>query len=154
MSAKELERIGNVDSLEEILEDIIDEKAKSFIPTAMEELKSILIRSSKIAEHRILQLNRYDREQILEQKKSFLTKINGINADLEEVFGDWCVKIESNKAQAICELRGYYRDYLQLSEKEGVKTHFETRSVSTARWFFIQHCLYQKKNIKYDNRKL
>ena len=27
MSAKELERIGNVDSLEEILEDIIDEKA-------------------------------------------------------------------------------------------------------------------------------
>lgn len=142
LSKADLNRIGNIDTLKELFEDVIDEKdilleekAKSFVPTAMNELRGDLLRTRKISERRILQLNRYDREQILEQKKAFLTQINGINSDLESIFGEWTVKIESNKAQAIRELRGYYRDYLQLSEKEGIKTHFETKSVSTAKWF-------------------
>ena len=142
VSKEELIRIGNIDALRELFEDVIDEKdtlldekAKNFVPTAVEELKGELVRTKKISERRIVQLNRYDREQILEQKKAFLTQINGINSDLEEVFGNWCVKIESNKSQGIRELRGYYRDYLQLTEKEGIKTHFETKSTSTAKWF-------------------
>lgn len=142
LSKEDLNRIGNMDTLKELFEDVIDEKdilleekAKSFVPAAMNELRGDLLRTRKIAERRILQLNHYGREQILEQKKAFLTQINGINSDLESIFGEWSVKIESNKAQAIRELRGYYRDYLLLSEKEGIKTHFETKSVSTAKWF-------------------
>lgn len=142
VTSEDLIRIGNIDALREMFEEVVDEKdelleekAKNFVPTAMEELRGELVRTKKISERRIVQLNRYDREQILEQKKAFLTQINGINSDLEEIFGNWCVKIESNKAQGIRELRGYYRDYLQLTEKEGIKTHFETKSTSTAKWF-------------------
>ncbi|MBR3772742.1 MAG: hypothetical protein IKL07_10795, partial [Clostridium sp.] len=142
VTSEELLKIGNIDGLRDLFEEIVDEKdtlleekARNFVPTAMEELRGELVRTKKISERRIVQLNRYDKEQILEQKKAFLTQINGINSDLEEIFGNWCVKIESNKAQGIRELRGYYRDYLQLSEKEGIKTHFETKASSTAKWF-------------------
>lgn len=142
ISANELVELGNIDYLQELFEEVVDdkdllleEKSKTFVPTAMEELRAVLNRTCKMTERRILQLNRYDREQILEQKKAFLTQINGINSDLESIFGNWCVKIETNKANAIREIRGYYRDYLLLTEKEGIKTHFETRSVSIAKWF-------------------
>lgn len=140
--SKDLLAIGNIDALRELFEEIVDEKdllleekARTFVPTAMEELRAFIIRTKELTERRILQLNRYDREQLLEQKKMYLSQINGINSNLEELFGGWCVKIESNKSQAVRELRGLYRDYLQLSEKEGIKTHFETRPVSTAKWF-------------------
>lgn len=142
LTKEELLAIGNVDALKDAFEEVVDEKdqvlkekAATFVPTAMDELRGFILRTREITERRILQLNRYDREQLLAQKKSFLTQINGINSDLEQLFGGWCIKIESSKSQAIRELRGLYRDYLQLSEKEGIKTHFETRPVSTAKWF-------------------
>ncbi|SFR55328.1 dynamin family protein [Anaeromicropila populeti] len=137
-----LSEIGNMEEITEIFnevvevkEEILEEKAGSFVPTAMEELRAKLIRIEKNSERRIMQLNRYDREQILEQKKQFTSQIHAIESNLEEIFGTWCAKIENNKTQAIRDLRGYYRDYLQLSEKEGIKTHFETKAVSTSRWF-------------------
>ncbi|MDD6207026.1 MAG: dynamin family protein [Clostridiales bacterium] len=142
INAEFLKELGNMDQIKAIYQDVIAhkddmllEKANSFVPNAEEELKTQLIRLQKLAEKRSSQLKRFDREEIVEQKNQYTEQVNKINMKLEEIFGEWCMKVENNKTQALRDLRGYYRDYLQLNEKEGSTTHFETSKVSNAKWF-------------------
>lgn len=155
-----LKEIGNLDKVKEIFEQVVDSKevvlttkAKNFIPNARKELKSKLLMLQKLSQKRILQLTEYDREQMLEQKKKFTSQINGINLHLEEIFGNWCTKIEDNKMEALHNLRSFYRDALQMNEKEGVKTHFEIENISAARWYKPWTWGKTKKQIySYDER--
>lgn len=142
VTAAMLRKIANFEVLNKMLDQIIDskddllkEKADSFIPNAKEEVKIELIRLKQFAEARISQLNNYDREELVEKKRSYNQKINGINTKLETIFGEWCENVEKNKAQALIMLRSNQRDNLRLSEKDGIKTHFETKKESAAKWY-------------------
>ncbi len=142
VTADILKEIGNFDEINAIFETVIEdkeemleEKAASFIPTAQEELIDKLRRIESLAEKRIAQLHNYDREKLLEQKKQITLQINKMKSSIEEVFNETCNKIEDNKIDAIREIRVYNREYLQVSEKEGVETHYEIRKVSTTSWF-------------------
>ncbi|MBR6696769.1 MAG: dynamin family protein [Lachnospiraceae bacterium] len=142
LTADLLKQIGNFDEInaiyETVLEDkeeMLEEKAASFIPTAQDELRDKLRRIESLAEKRIAQLHNYDREKLLEQKKQISLQINKMKSSIEEIFNETCNKIEDNKIDAIREIRVYNREYLQVSEKEGVETHYEIRKVSTTSWF-------------------
>lgn len=142
VTAKELEKIGNMEELRRVFRGVVEEKermleqkAKTFIPVAMEELNDKLSRISDLAAKRKEQLAEYDKEKLMEQKKAISTQINKMNASLEIVFNDLIKKVEAHKLQAITEIRAYNREYLQVSEKEGVTTHYEIKKESAAVWF-------------------
>ncbi|MBQ3583654.1 MAG: hypothetical protein IJA27_02965, partial [Lachnospiraceae bacterium] len=67
--------------------------------------------------------------------KAITMQINKMNANLEIVFNELIKKVEEHKLKAISEIRAYNREYLQVSEKEGVTTHFEIKKESSAVWF-------------------
>ena len=142
VTSEQLRKIGNIDEVREAFQKVIDdkeemleEKAASFVPTAMEELKDKLRRIEGLSEKRISQLYNYDREKLMEQKKYINNQVSSVSGQIEEVFGELNKKIEDNKADAIKEIKIYNREYLQVSEKEGVETHYEIRKVSTTTWF-------------------
>ena len=130
---KEVDAVFN--SVIEEKEKILEEKARNFVPVAMDELNDKLDRIAKLAIKRKEQLENNDKEKLLEQRKAITTQINKTNASLEVVFNDLIEKVEQQKLQAISEIRAYNREYLQVSEKEGVTTHFEIRKESSAVWF-------------------
>lgn len=137
-----LKEIGNINEVREAFYQVIDDKeemleakAAAFVPTAEEELKDKLRRMETLSEKRINQLYNYDREELMEQKKLITSQVNSVRGQIEEVFGELCTKIDENKSDAIKEIKIYNREYLQVSEKEGVETHYEIRKVSTTTWF-------------------
>lgn len=141
-TAKDLRTIGNMEEVRKIFLDVVkekenmlEEKAKTFVPIATEELDDKLLRISKLATKRKEQLQEFDKEKLAEQKKEITTQINKMNANLEIVFNELIEKVEQHKLQAISEIRAYNREYLQVSEKEGVTTHYEIRKESNATWF-------------------
>ena len=141
-TAKDLRTIGNMDEVKAVFkkvvedkEKMLEEKAKTFIPVAKEELSDKLVRISNLAAKRREQLLEFDKEKLTEQKKQITTQINKMNANLEIVFNDLIEKVERQKLNAISEIRAYNREYLQVSEKEGVTTHYEIRKESAAVWF-------------------
>lgn len=142
VSSKDLRSIGNMDEVRAIFdevvakkEELLEEKAKTFIPMAKEELSDKLSRIDNLAKKRITQLTAYDREKLVEQKKQITTQINKMNANLEIVFNELIEKVEKHKLEAISEIRAYNREYLQVAEKEGITTHYEIRKESTTRWY-------------------
>lgn len=141
-TAKDLRTIGNMDEVRTVFKSVVtakekmlEEKSRTFIPVARDELTDKLQRISSLAIKRKEQLTEYDKEKLMEQKKLITTHINKMNANLEVVFNELNEKVEQHKLQAISEIRAYNREYLQVSEKEGVTTHHEIRKESSAVWF-------------------
>ena len=139
---EEMKDISNMEELRAIFKEVVEEKEKmleeksrNFIPVAKDELNDKLQRISKLATKRKEQLEVFDKEKLTEQKKIIITQINKMNANLEIVFNELVEKVEKQKLQAISEIRAYNREYLQVSEKEGVTTHYEIRKESSAVWF-------------------
>lgn len=142
ITTEQVKAIGNMDEIRKLFKEVIEqkdvmlkEKASSFIPVAKEELDDKLMRIQTLAKKRINQLSTYDKEKLSEDKKVITSQINKMNVNLEVVFNELKEKIEQHKMQAISEIRAYNREYLQVSEKEGITTHFEIRKESTAKWF-------------------
>lgn len=142
ITTEDLKAIGNMEEVRKVFQAVVEEKeqmleqkAKTFIPVAMEELSDKLLRISNLATKRREQLLDFDKENLTEQKRAITTQINKMNANLEIVFNELIKKVEEHKLQAISEIRAYNREYLQVSEKEGVTTHFEIKKESSAVWF-------------------
>lgn len=142
VTAEDLKAIGNMEEVRKVFMEVVEQKemmleqkAKTFIPVAMEELSDKLLRISNLAVKRRNQLIEYDKENLTEQKRAIITQINKMNANLEMVFNELIKKVEEHKLHAISEIRAYNREYLQVSEKEGVTTHFEIKKESSAVWF-------------------
>lgn len=140
-TAKDLRTIGNMDEVRAIFNEVVaskekmlEEKAATFIPMAKDELVDKLSRITKLVEKRCEQLETYDKERLKEQRRMIVTQINKMNANLEAVFNQLIEKVEQHKVQAISEIRAYNREYLQVSEKEGVTTHYEIRKESKSVW--------------------
>ena len=139
---EQLEKISNMQQLKKIFDEVVEEKehvleekAKTFIPVAKEELNDKLSRIMALATKRKEQLAVNDKEKLSAHKKAISIQINKMNANLEIVFNDLIKKVEEHKIQAISEIRAYNREYLQVPEKEGVTTHFEIKKESSAVWF-------------------
>ena len=142
VTKEQLKEIANMDEVRKVFDEVVkdkekmlEEKARNFVPVARDELEDKLKRISDLAKKRKEQLSENDREKLMEQKKLITTQINKTNANLEVVFNELIEKVENQKLQAISEIRAYNREYLQVSEKEGVTTHYEIRKESASVWF-------------------
>ena len=116
-------------------EQILELKAKSFIPNAREELKEILGSYLDKAQKRAQLLETNDKEELLAQKKQIENQMGNIRADIASLFGELNVKLETEKAEGIREIRQVSKDYLGLKDRTGTKTVKEEYQVSDAKWW-------------------
>ena len=137
----DLQLLGNFDAVNTVFskvvaekEAILEQKAREFVPTAEAELTAKLTVFKEKAEKRASVLEKNDRQQLLEQKQFIENQIGNIRADLASVFGDLYLKLESEKATGIRELREVSKDYLEIKEKTG--THTRTYTYTTGHFFW------------------
>jgi len=133
--------LGNIDLVTNIFESIVAEKeeilkmkSRSFIPNATEELKQTLSKFREKSEKRLALLSGNDREHLLAQKQNTENQIGNIKLDLVTVFSELNVKLESEKAEGIKELRTASKDYLEIKERTGSDT--KTNSYTTGHLFW------------------
>ncbi|MGP1405907.1 dynamin family protein [Filifactor alocis] len=136
----DLKLLGNFDEVKGLFdkvvtekEHILEQKTKSFVPNAKEELKNLLLGYKDKTENRVQVLETNDREQLIEQKKQIESQMSAIKADIATVFGEINAKLESEKAEGVRELREASKDYLDIKERSGSKTVTTSYEVSDSR---------------------
>ena len=143
----DLKLLGNFDEVKALFgevvaekEAILEAKAKSFIPNALEELRNLLLGYLDKTNKRIQVLENNDREQLIEQKKIIENQMSSIRADIATVFGEFNAKLESEKLVGIRELRDASKDYLNVKERTGSVTR--TGSYTTGHLFWKKTHVY------------
>ena len=139
---RDLELLGNFKEVNAIFdevvlekENILEQKARSFIPTAQEELHDNLKQFKEKVEKRIAVLVNTDREKLAEQKNIIASQINSIRADVVSVFGELNSNLEVQKAECVQAMRNANSYYLDIKERVGEKVHRERYTVSTSKWY-------------------
>lgn len=147
----DLRLLGNFDEIKALFdgvvvekEHILEQKAKSFIPNAQEELKGILQSYLDRASKRIQVLEGNDREQLLEQKKLIETQMGAIKADIAAIFGELNAKLESEKAEGVRELREASKDYLSVKERIGSITREGSYTTGHFFWKTTHYYTYEE----------
>lgn len=145
----DLRLLGNFDEVNAIFagvlaekEAILEQKAKSFIPTAMAELCACLEEFKAKASKRLSVLEQNDREALLEQKKFIESQINNIRADITTVFGELNAKLEREKAEGVREIREASKDYLDVRERTGSVTRHRSYTTGHLWWKKTHHYTY------------
>ncbi len=136
-------------------EQILEAKAKNFIPNATEELRGILSLYLEKVQKRIQILEKNDKEELQEQKKLVENQIGNIRADMAALFGEWNVRLETAKSEEIREIRKISRDYLGIKDRTGIRTVQESYRVSDAKlWnpfsWFSSHIEYRTRELHYS----
>lgn len=151
----DLKLLGSFDKVKEFFneavqekEQILEMKAKSLLPKSREELKEILRSYMDKAQKRAQLLEINDKDELLAQKKIIENQMGNIRADIAALFGELNVKLESEKAEGIREIRKISKDYLALKDRTGTKTVQEAYKVSDAKWWnpfswFSSHTEYR-----------
>ena len=115
-------------------EQIFQEKAKSFLPNAMEELRNLLLTYLDKVNMRVRVLEGNDREQLLEQKKKMEDRMNGVRADISAIFGDLSAGLDRERATAVRDIRAAAK-YLAIKDRTGTKLIHKTHTVSDSKWY-------------------
>ncbi|MDY4544776.1 MAG: dynamin family protein [Bacilli bacterium] len=137
-----LKSIGNIDTVKEIFEKVVNnkeetliKKANSFIPDVERQIKEELINIKTIIKKRITLLSNNDKEDLIKKKKHIKEQINNISAEVEEIFGNLNIKLEKNKSKVLSELRNVIKEYSSISEKTGIDVKVNSYRVSTSVWY-------------------
>ncbi|MCD8109567.1 MAG: hypothetical protein LUE14_05650 [Clostridiales bacterium] len=147
----DLSILGNYDEVTAIFnevvrdkERILEKRAQSFVPNAKEELKNLLLSCKEKSEKRIHILEKNDHAQLLEQKKNIESQVSKIKADMAEVFGELDVRLETEKTEAVRELREARKDYLTIRERSGTRTTMD---------YYTKGILFWKRKIYYPREE-
>lgn len=150
--ASDLKLLGNFDEVRTLFdqvvvekEQILEQKAKSFIPNAEEELKNLIRMYLERTGKRIQVLEGNDKEQLLEQKRLVESQMGNIKADIAEVFGELMTKLESEKAVGIRELRDAGKDYLNVKERTGTVTKESSYTTGHLWWKKTHYYTYEDR---------
>lgn len=137
-----LKKLGNIDQVQDIFKNVVQEKEKilewksaSFIPDADRELKNEIAVMRKIVKKRMDLLSNNDRKNLMDEKRNMSSRINGMSARVENIFGELNIKLEDSKRDAIKDLRNSSREYSNISERTGKETHVESYTLSTSKWY-------------------
>lgn len=132
----DLRLLGNIDAVRPLFADVVAEKEKileererSFVPDATEELKNLLDSFIEKTMKRIQILESGDKEQLEKQKERVGSQKDNIRADIISVFGELKARLETEKAEGVRELREKGKDFLDIKEHTGTKTrtgHYTT----------------------------
>lgn len=151
----DLKLLGNFDKVNSLFEGVIAEKeaifeakSKSFVPNAIQELKSLLTAYIDKSAKRVQVLENNDREKLLEQKKIIEEQIKSIRADISEVLGELNIKLEEEKINGIREMRDGSKDYLSIKDRTGSVTR--TGSYTTGHlWWKKRHVYTYEEHYSY-----
>lgn len=147
----DLKILGNFDEIKELFEGVVNEKeaileakARSFIPNALEELKNLLATYHEKTLKRMQVLESNDREQLIEQKKAIEDQMKSIKADIVSLFGELKARLESEKRVGIKELREASKDYLNVKERMGTVTRSGSYTSGHLFWKKTHHYTYEE----------
>ena len=134
--------IGDISPVNLRLQEIITQKdltlsrkAKNFVPLAEKNLRGCLNDLKTSAQHKYNQLANNDKAELERQQKAIASRINTIQSQLEEYFGDVYAKIERLKIDILKDLRQSSRDYSTLAVKTGYETKTISFRVSDSKWY-------------------
>lgn len=138
----DLELLGNFQEVRKLFDEavaekeaILESKARSFLPNAFEELKTLLAGCLEKTNKRIQILESNDRGQLLEQKKQMETQMGAIKADIAALFGDLNARLETEKSAGIREIREASKDYSSVKMHAGTRTVRDSYRVSDSKWW-------------------
>ena len=139
----DLRRLGNMEQVENIFdavvrekETILREKAAGFVPTATQELKDLLKNFREKTENHIQLLEHGDKETLLARRNAVQTQIFNVKAALTEVFGEVKMSLETQKGEAMRDLRRVSADYASVQSRAGERTEREEKKVWAGIWLF------------------
>ncbi len=116
-------------------EELLAEKAKSFIPMSIEEISSFLIGTKEREEKRLAILKNSDLQQLSALKKESEQQINAVKSDIVSVIGETAVALETKKTTTISELRKISSEYAHINDRTGIRTETSSHSVSDSKWY-------------------
>ena len=152
----DLELLGNFDEVQKLFaevvaekEEILQQKAKGFVPNAMEEVKDKLRVFKEKTDKRVQILENNDKEQLQEQRSVVEKQIGNIRTDIAEMFGELSVRLETEKANATKEIRQSSKEYLEVKERTGTKTERVGHRVSDS--FFLFPWTWGKSHMEYED---
>lgn len=138
----DLRRLGNMEQVEDIFADVVRdkekilrEKAAGFVPTATQELKDLLENLREKTENHIQLLEHGDKEQLLVKRNAVQTQILNVKAALAEVFGELKTSLETQKGEAMRNLRLAGNVYANVQDRAGERTEYKERKVKDSIWF-------------------
>lgn len=147
----DLKLLGNFDEINAIFADVIaekeailEQKAKSFVPTAKTELFAFLQEFKEKTSKRVAVLEQNDRETLLEQKNFIEGQINNIRADIAVVFGELNAKLETERAEGVREIREAGKDYLDIKERTGSITRHGSYTTGHLWWKKTHYYTYEE----------
>lgn len=137
-----LEEIGNMNEVRNIFDQVVEQKeetlcakAKSFLPTAEDQLAETLAEYRQKAEKTLQILQSGDKVKLAAQKKAMMSQINSIKGDLEDIFSKMLAKMEEEKGRTLQLLRQASHDYATLVEKQGTEVSYTPYRVSDSVWY-------------------
>ena len=138
----DLRRLGNMEQVEDIFkavvrekETILREKAAGFVPTETEALKGLLENFRKKTENHIQLLEHGDKEKLLVKRNAVQTQILNVKAALAEVFGEVKTSLETQKGDAVRNLRNVGNEYANVRDRAGERVEREEKKVWAGIWF-------------------
>ena len=151
-----LKRIGNIDEVRGIYDRVIaekdetmSEKARGFIPTSENELRTVLADMKNDAQKKADLLRSSDKEELTKQKNFLSSQINGIKGSAEMVFGEMLASIERSKIETLRLLRDIGSDCAKLNDKQGTETHTSSHRVSDFKLFHPS--TWGKSHVEYSS---
>lgn len=147
----DLALLGNFDEIKPLFDDVIkekeqilEEKAKTFIPNAIIELTSLLTSYVEKTEKRIKALQENDKEQLDEQRKIIENQMSSIKADITTVFGELFAKLETEKSKATQEIREESKDFLSIKDRTGSITKTGSYTTGHLWWKKTEYYTYEE----------
>lgn len=147
----DLALLGNFDEIKPLFDDVIkekeqilEEKAKTFIPNAIIELTSLLMSYVEKTEKRIKALQENDKEQLDEQRKIIENQMSSIKADITTVFGELFAKLETEKSKATQEIREESKDFLSIKDRTGSITKTGSYTTGHLWWKKTEYYTYEE----------
>jgi hypothetical protein len=142
LTIEDLKEIGNLDQVKTIFEEVINkkddillDKAMSFVSVGKEELRITVLKIANFVEKKISEIENIEKGKLLTNKRTISSQLNGMGGEIERIFGELNHVIEQNKGDTLRNLMGDSREFSQISEREGMETHYQVDSIATSKWF-------------------
>ncbi|MDO5295858.1 MAG: dynamin family protein [bacterium] len=138
----DLRLLGNFDTIKqqfaaiaEEKDNILRQKALSFVPNAQGELKELLEAFLDKTCKRLQLLEQNDRGQLEAQKKAVESQMNAVKADIGSLFGELSTRLETEKLTGIKAIREAGKEYQSVKERTGTVTRTGSYTVSDSKWY-------------------
>lgn len=140
---RDMERIGNFALPREIFQEVIQEKedilfqkGREVLPTAISEQKTLLSGLKDQAIRRLEWLERGDVQQLKQRLAEIKRQENGLKGDVSAAIGEALVNLEQERSQVVSEMRRLGAESGKLTERTG------SREVTTSYIAYRHHFLF------------